>query len=110
MTLTQKEKDNLFLEFLKYWKTEASKPTCSVPFSIKVQGLCCVFQTFLRVRYNICVNEFNAYAFIDAITGVKDYPFNVDGACYNSDSSREAMHLNPKRVAFVDEQIKRLES
>lgn len=104
--LTEKEINKAFLEFLKHWKEVTNMDV--VPESFKRQGLCYNFKDFLKGLNIPFSNNFDCYNYIDKLTGVIDYPFNQE-VPYDIEYRRSSMHLNPKRIAFVDAQIERLE-
>lgn len=86
------------LRFFKWWLREASSD--SPDYDVTAYGLCYL------LRNATFVLEF--HSLLQQTYGENAYPFG-GASQYNYDTTHDTMHLNPKRITFVESQIERLE-
>lgn len=101
-------KDHL-LEFLKSWLAWAEAGGQGPEYT--QDGLCCQIGDFIRINKSVSDWEREDMEVrLRHMLPMGMYPFNsLDALAYSKECCDEAVHLNPRRLAWVRQTIKELE-
>lgn len=106
--MTQEQIDAVILDFLKAYKAWADEDVPEDGMFDPVCGLCNNLNIYLRQQVGNVKERDSIKKYFKSMLGGKKYPFTSEEQ-YEDDTDSYSHHRNPDRMAWVADQIERME-